>query len=249
MQYPRLIGHRCCRGLAPENTLAALEAAKQWGLTCVEFDVRLTRSGEVVVFHDDTLERTTNGKGALDDYTYAEVAALDAGTWFSASFVHEKIPLFSDYLKKIADAGLMANVEIKSLPGKEAQTASAVYEVLEAFKKSMQRDPSSMQDAVIISSFEVPALAWFHAQAPYYPLALLLDTMRPDWLLLCESLNCKALHLSDAIITEDIAKAVKAESQLQLAVYTVNDAERASQLWDWGVDAIFTDYPDRMAVD
>jgi glycerophosphoryl diester phosphodiesterase len=114
---PPLIAHRGASAYAPENTLAAFIKAQQLGVRWVEFDVMLTRCGEVVVIHDETLERTTDGVGEVSHYPYSYLQTLDAGSWFGAQFKGEKIPTLKEVLVFLAQHSMCVNVEVKAQAG------------------------------------------------------------------------------------------------------------------------------------
>jgi glycerophosphoryl diester phosphodiesterase len=112
-KLPSLIGHRGCK-LAPENTLAAIRKAHELGAQAVEVDVQCSRDGQLVVCHDDRLDRTTDGHGRLTDYNWAELSQLDAGSWFSPQYKGERLPLLSQVLQTAQQLGLLVVVEIKA---------------------------------------------------------------------------------------------------------------------------------------
>src|SRR3990167_5946440 len=104
-----LIAHRGASAYAPENTLVAFDEARLLGARCIEFDVMMCKDGELFVFHDDKLTRTSNGKGDFHDATSEYILRLDAGSWFSPRFVGEKIPSFSEVLQWLIRHRLQAN--------------------------------------------------------------------------------------------------------------------------------------------
>lgn len=120
---PPIIAHRGASKYTPENTFAAFRKAKELGINWVEFDVMLTADGEVVVIHDETLERTTNGTGAVIAQAYSYLRTLDAGSWFDPSFANEKIPTLREVIKLLNELDMFANIEIKAQSGNEETTA------------------------------------------------------------------------------------------------------------------------------
>lgn len=109
----RICGHRGNMRHAPENTLAALRSARDGGATACEIDVRLTADGRLVLMHDITLERTTNGTGLVRAHTLSEIAALDAGSWFGARFAGEPVPTLEAALKLTRELSLILRIELK----------------------------------------------------------------------------------------------------------------------------------------
>ena len=128
--FGRVIGHRGAAARAPENTLAGLRGAKQLGCEAVEFDVRLTADGGLVLCHDATLDRTTTGHGRVSARSLAEVRDYDAGVRFNPAFAGERVPTLNEALLLAAELDLAANVEIKADRGRDYATAAAVTAVL-----------------------------------------------------------------------------------------------------------------------
>jgi glycerophosphoryl diester phosphodiesterase len=231
--YPRVIAHRGGGALAPENTLAALDKGAQFGMTMVEFDAKLSHDGRPFLLHDDRVERTSNGHGAAAAMTYAELAALDAGTWFDPVFAGETMPTLEAVAHRCRVLGLAANVELKPCPGTDSATGLRVARETAHLWAEVQPPP-------LLSSFSVEALEAARIAAPDLPRGLLLDDIPENWLEQARRLECVSLHanhrkLSPALVTEILA------AGLWLMVYTVNQPERALELKQWGVDAICTD--------
>lgn len=232
---PRIIAHRGASRLAPENTIAAINAAAENGAQALELDAQITSDGVCVVFHDESLERCTNGRGRLADKTLAELAALDAGGWYSQAFAGEGIPRLDTALQNIARLGLALNLEIKPAPGLEAQTGRAVAETI--------RDAWPGDRAVLVSSFSTVALDAFRDRLENWGrvgYALICDRVPEDWGDRLSALQARALHCRHDAVTSEVAAAVH-DAGCRLHVYTVNDPARARALFDMGVDAIFTD--------
>lgn len=110
---PLVVGHRGFRTQYPENTMVAFDAAVKAGAKMIELDVHFTKDHELVVIHDDKVNRTTNAKGVVGDYTLAEIKKMDAGSWFHARFADERIPTLKEVLRAMAQR-VMINIEIKS---------------------------------------------------------------------------------------------------------------------------------------
>src|SRR3972149_9393656 len=112
-----VIAHRGFSGQAPENTLASFKKARELGSDMIELDVRFSKDGHMVVMHDDTLDRTTNGRGKVADYTLKELKQLDAGSWFAPQFSDERIPNLNEVLE-LAKGKILVNIEIGTPSGK-----------------------------------------------------------------------------------------------------------------------------------
>lgn len=124
--YPRAIAHRGAGKLAPENTLAAFRHGAGFGYRMFEFDVKLSGDGVAVLLHDATLERTTSGHGRIDALSFGQIAQLDAGSWHSPAFAGEPVPTLAAVARYLRANGLLANIEIKPVPGTEWRTGAAL---------------------------------------------------------------------------------------------------------------------------
>ena len=238
IRFPRVIGHRGAAGHAPENTLGGLRKAAELGATWVEFDVALTRDDVPVLLHDETLERTTDGTGKVAERTFQEISRLDAGAWFGDAFAGERIPRLDAAIALLDTLGLCANVEIKPTKGRARKTGRIVGQMI------AEKWPKSLR-APVFSSFTTEALAAARETAPMIPRGLLMHRMRRDWRKQAESLECLSVHCNHRILNADRARRIR-DAGYHLLAYTVNDAPRALQLADWGVDSVFSDFPDRI---
>lgn len=229
---PPIIAHRGLSALAPENTLSAFLKAKECGIQWVEFDVMTVASGEVIVFHDDTLDRTTNGIGQVIAQSYENIKPLDAGSWFHPSFKEEKIPTLQEVLSLLSLHQMSANIEIKAFPGQEFAVVDAVFDILADFKNM----------PILLSSFSLQALHYARKRSKEIWIGCLFDEWQSDWETICRDLNALSLHVNQLILNPRRAQMIKATHRLLLA-YTVNDPLRAKELFAFGVDAIFSDCP------
>ncbi len=236
--YPhRLIAHRGGGTLAPENTLAGIREGHARGYRAVEFDVMLAREDVPVLMHDDTLERTTNGKGPLAEASAAQLSLLDAGSWKDARFKGEPVPLFEAAAQLCVDMGLFANVEIKPFAPGGAAVARTTG-MLAALVS--QRFWGEQPHEVLLSSFSAEALAAARLAAPGLPRAALFDAVPQDWPGRLAAADCVALHCNWRKLTPALAAAIKSAGY-GLMCWTVNEPQCAQELFDWGVDAVCTD--------
>jgi len=233
---PPVIGHRGAAGAAPENTLAALRKAKELGAPWVEFDVRLTQDGRVILLHDDRIDRTTDGKGAALDLSFEEIRRFDAGKWFSPEFSGETVPAFEEAISCLAELGLGANIELKPAYGTEVATAEAVAGLLRSHWPDHLPLP-------LVSSFAPLAIEAFRAVAPEFPRGYLCVWLPRNWRRRVEALSCVTINCDYRRLDRDLVRKVGAEGYPLLA-YTVNDKAKARELLDWGVTSLFTDRPD-----
>lgn len=231
---PPVIAHRGASKLAPENTLAAFRRAKEYGAHWVEFDVMLTKCGEAVVIHDETLERTTNGAGRVADFTYAELLTLDAGSWFSPVFQGEKIPTLKEVILLLNQLPMHANIEIKPCEGFETATVKKVLQVIAECWQ--QKNPP------LISSFSRPVLQDVANFAPTSQLGFLMHEWEEDWREFSDRLNCTSINVNQEILTTENMATLKTSGRYLLS-YTVDDVARARELFSAGVDAVFSNCP------
>lgn len=234
-----VIGHRGAAGYAPENTLVSFNKARELGCCCIEFDVMLSSDGEPFIFHDERLKRTTRSRGEVGKVTAEYLQSLDAGRWFSRSFQGEKIPTLKEAIEWLVHHDMHANIEIKPYPGTMEQTTIAVLAHINRYWPREKESP-------LISSFDEGALSLFHSLAPDIPIGLLLDKWNENWLKKAQDLNCYSVHLSQRITTLKRVTCIK-EAGYKVFVYTVNRKRKARKLLSWGVDALFSDFPDLLS--
>ena len=231
--YPRYVAHRGGGKLAPENTLSAMRAGYAHGYRMVEFDVKLSADGEPFLLHDDTLDRTTDGRGPADALTWAELSKLDAGSWHSAAYAGEPLPTLRAIARWAIANGVACNIEIKPVPGRERETGTAVALAARALWRAAPVPP-------LLSSFAEDALAAARAAVPELHRAQLFEAVPSDWPARLERTQCVGL---DADWRELDAATVAAahRSGYKVLTYTVNDASRITQLLAWEIDTIITD--------
>lgn len=228
---PLVIAHRGASGTAPENTLAAFRRAVVLGADMIELDAQLTRDGEVVVMHDWTLERTTDGTGAVHERTLEELRRLDVGSWFAPAFAGERLPTLREVLGAVA---LPINVELKPV-GDDGLEARAHAVVMGA----------GALGRVVFSSFDESVLARLRVLAPEAAIALLWETPQAaEAVRRAEGVGARALHLRKDAATPGVLAGL-APSGLPIRVWTVNEPGEMASLLAGGVEGIFTDYPER----
>jgi glycerophosphoryl diester phosphodiesterase len=233
----RVIAHRGFSGAAPENTVAAVRAAIDIEADMVEIDVTLSADDHVVVIHDETVDRTTDGTGEVSRFTLAEVQRLDAGSWFDPIFAGETVPTLDEVLVEV-EGLILLNVEIKS----EAVPRGVVGRVASAIRKR------GMVDQVVVSSFSPDALAEMHAVAPEIRTAVLYNKDVHEGLDAVEivtDLGATVFNIKRQRITRKMLRRCR-ERDIPVGIYTVNQPRRMRRLVKKGIDAIFTDHPDRL---
>jgi glycerophosphoryl diester phosphodiesterase len=228
---PRILAHRGGGSLAPENTLGAIRLGASLGFKGVEFDVMLAGDGTPVVIHDETLERTTNGRGNVADTPYSVLSRLNAGNG-------EPVPSFEQAARLCRELGLWANVEIKPAKGHERATGEAVAKMA----ADLWRDADVLP---VLSSFSSDALARARDVSPGLPRGLLVGKVPVDWGPRLRELACVALHCDHRHLAQASAAEIRAAGYA-LLVYTVNEAADARRLFEWPVDCVVTDALDRI---
>jgi glycerophosphoryl diester phosphodiesterase len=232
---PIIFGHRGARNYAPENTLAAFTSALELGAAGIELDTQLTSDGHVVVHHDGTVDRTTNGHGKLSSLSLAELRELDAGSSFSEKFRGQKIPTLDEAFETIGKRAVI-NVELKNLTTPFDNLAEKVCEVIRRH---------GLQKNILFSSF----LPWNLKKAAHFlpevPRGLI--TLKGRWGVWGRSFGFNfgdydALHpyLSD-VTAQQVQRVHKLKRRIN--VWTVNREEDIRRLFSWGVDGIITDDP------
>ncbi len=160
---PVIIAHRGASGVAPENTLPSIDSALAAGADYIEIDVHLTKDNAVMVMHDETVNRTTNGKGKLTNMTSSEVRLLDAGSWFSKEFTGVKVPLFEEVIRHINGRAKLL-IEIK----KRKQYKNIEKEIIDIIRRNKAEDWCEIQ------SFNDEALEMINKIAPKIKLHKLI---------------------------------------------------------------------------
>ena len=216
-----IIGHRGAAGLEPENTLRSFARALEIGVDAIELDVYYV-DGHLVVIHDDTLERTTNGRGEVMATSFDALRRLDAGHG-------ERIPTLEEVFTAMP-SGFTVNVELKGKGTAEPVARSvAEHDHIEA----------------LVSSFDHPELTRFHAAAPNVRVAPLFHRESAKIFDVADALGAWSINLSEKLATAERLADI-ADRGYRSLVYTINDPAVAERLRDDGAGGIFTDYPDRM---
>lgn len=236
LDMPAVIGHRGAAAYAPENTLASLREAKARGAAWVEFDVKLSGDGRLILMHDDDLRRTAGLEARVAATPFDVIRALDAGAWFGPSYRHERVPDFAAAIDELRRLGLGANVEIKPCPGREVETAIAVVDALDRGWPDELPTP-------LLSSFRDAALVAAQQKAPHWPRALLIDAIDERWQARAEAVGAVGINTNGNKLQAAQATRIKNAGYL-LGVYTINESRKAVALRSAGADAIITDAPD-----
>ena len=229
-QTPIIIGHRGAAAHAPENTLASIREAANQGVTIVEFDATISgdHPPQAIIIHDDTLDRTTNGTGAVDKTPFTALRQLDAGDG-------ERIPTLQEIIAEVHRLGMTANVEIKVAPDRDRETAEAVMADLIRYWPEQAAPP-------VVSSLSIEALEIAQRERPDWPRGIVLRYKPDNWRELADRLDLAIISYNVGIETPDEIDKLFASGR-HIMAFTVNDAEQARALLERGVAGIFTDTP------
>ncbi len=237
---PLVLAHRGASAHAPENTLLAFELALKQGAHGIELDAKLSADGEVVVIHDASVERTTNGQGQVSQLNLTALRELDAGSFFSDQFQSEKIPTLAEVFETFGKHAII-NVELTNYKTPRDRLADRVCELVQRF---------GLQDSVLFSSFLPSNLTRTRSLLPDTPRGLLALGGWMGWWARSFGFNFgdyQALHpgLGDAT-PQQVARVHRLKRRIH--VWTVNSAEDMRRLIGRGVDGIITDDP-KLAMD
>ena len=197
LKLPKVIGHRGAAAYAPENTLEGIHTAADMNIEWVELDVKLTKDDVPIIFHDDELDRTTNGSGLVREKTYEEIRQIEAGSWYGESFTGIKIPTLEEAIEVLINRNLGLNLEIKPCPGREKETTEAALDVLSLYWDD--------HDRLLISSFEPVSLEAAQHVAGDWSRGLLLapegeeGVINPEWKDMADYLDVKTVNIGTKI--------------------------------------------------
>jgi len=234
-----IAGHRGAASLAPENTLAGFKKALQSGVKWIELDTQLSADNTPIIFHDETVDRCTNGKNKVADLTLEQLQALDAGSWFAEEFAGEKIQSLEQTLVFFIANDLCMNLEIKI--HHDHQVKPLIDNVAKVLEKM-----NFPYDKLIISSFSALALKHCRQVLPTVRLGYISEHEPRAILATLKAINLYSVHIDYKILTEEMAKEI-IQSGLKLMIWTLNDLQQASKFRSWGVEMIITDKPDVFA--
>lgn len=233
----KVVAHRGNSSVAPQNTLAALEAAWRAQADAIEVDVHLTADRQVVVIHDDTVDATTDGTGAVSGLTLDQVRELDAGAWFSSAFAGQPVPTFTELLAFVEcrDLGLLLEV-------KGAWTVADVRLVTEPLRAA------GLTERVVAQSFEASTVAALRDAAPGLRRALLLEERPPDGVdALADELGAVAVNPDGSLLLSDPGFVARQHAAGRaVAVWTLDEPRMWATAAELGVDAVITNRPDRL---
>lgn len=230
-----IISHRGGRSWAPENTLAAFKMSLDIGVDAIEFDVHRCASGELVVIHDEMINRTTNGVGYVKDISYAELKRLDAGSWWGKGetrFAGERIPLLEEVLD-LVDGRALLNIELKNAPVGYPDLEDDLISILENYRH---------RDKILVSSFDHKLMRDLNKKDESLKIALLADAIFVDMIALARQIGATFWHPCFGSLRSECVEEAH-EVGIRVNAWTINEAREWKLAIDWGIDGIVTDDP------
>lgn len=230
-----IFAHRGFSGNYPENTMLAFQKMTETGCAGTEMDVQMTKDGALVVIHDETLDRTTNGTGWIKDLTLAEVRAVDADGRFGGKVPHQKIPTLEEYFDFVKDTNMITNIELKTSIYQYPGIEKAVIDMIDRF---------GLRDRVWLSSFNHYTILRCKEIAPEISGGLLINCWIKDVGEYAKKLGAQTVNAeTEFLLEKEIVDDIHAHGVLAQA-WTVNEPEQVRGLLDNGVDYIISNYPD-----
>ncbi|MCM3722946.1 glycerophosphodiester phosphodiesterase [Solibacillus isronensis] len=232
------VAHRGATAYAPENTIAAFDLAVDMKADYIEIDVQRSKDGELVLIHDTTVDRTTDGTGKVGDLTFKQLRSLDAGSWKGEQFTGEPIPTFEEVLDLYrGKVGILIELKAPELyPGIEEQVAAALIE------RNLDKPQN---EKIIIQSFNFESIKKMDQLLPQVPIGVLTSNRADTTLEALQEFSTYSdwFNPSYGIVTEELVNQVHSLG-MQIGSWTVRSQEAADFLFEMGVDAIISDYPD-----
>ena len=234
----QICAHRGASGAYPENTRSAFDAAASAGAGWIETDIQCLADGELVIFHDAHLGRTTPGSAPVTSLSWPDIAELDVGSWKAGTFASERPLRCEDLIAWQTEAsdrpGIVWEVKCEDDPQAVAAAAGALTQRL--------RDAGDHR--CIVSSFSRDVLVALRPQLPSIPIALIAEALPEDGVAFCQEHGLEGIHLDGHQLTQESAQAVL-DAGLALRCYTINGRNEAERLVALGVSMIMTDFPER----
>lgn len=236
---PICYGHRGARGHAPENTLLAFALAFDLGADGIECDAQLSADGQLIIIHDGTVNRTTTGRGAVRDLSFEALRQLDAGAG-------QRIPTLDETLALVGARSGQINLELKAESDDEALLVAQA--VAARLAELAEDDP--LRRRLIASSFSLPAVAEIKRRLPWLRVGALFGGRawtRQTMIARAQELDAEAIHPHPRILTAETVHAAH-DAGLRVNVWTANRWATIRQIIAWGVDGVFSDFPERVVI-
>ena len=230
----KVYGHRGYSGRYPENTMLSFQKAIEAGADGIELDVQLTKDGEVVIIHDETIDRTTDGTGFVKDYTLEELRKFNAAAKWNGQFGFQPIPTFEEYCKWASENNVYTNVEIKSGVYYYEQIEEKTLEIVRKY---------NLSDNILFSSFLHSSVTLLRKLAPEIRCGALVENEglhNPGFY--CDKFDFQCFHPGKQCMDKADVDSCK-QYGIEVNVWTVNDMDSLERLCEWGVDGLITNFP------
>ena len=229
------IAHRGFSGKYPENTMLAFQKALEAGAEGIEFDVHLTKDGQLVIIHDELLDRTTDGKGLVVEHTLEELRRLDASAEFAGVYGKNQIPTLEEYFRLIEGREFFTNIELKTGIIWYPEIEKKVLEVIDCFGR---------RGDTVISSFNHFSVLRMKELAPDIVCGFLEESRIIAPAAYCQRHGIECWHPLCYDMTEDVVRELKA-ANITINAWTVNRREDMEDMLRKGIDGVITNFPDR----
>jgi len=239
---PIIYGHRGARGHAPENTLLAFALAFDLGADAIECDVQRSSDDQLVIIHDETINRTTDGRGKVRETPFETLRALNAGVRWNTP---QCIPTLAETLALVEARGGAMNLEVKADSRDDALATAAVVE------GTLAELDEPLRARLMVSSFELAAVEWLTARLPWLRVGALFtgsQWRKDDMVARALDLGVEALHANLSLVTPDLVERAQSAG-LRVNVWTANRWATIRKLLTLGVDGIFSDVPERVVIE
>lgn len=228
--------HRGFSGKYPENTMLAFKKAIEVGADGAELDVHFTKDHELVIIHDETIDRTTSGSGYVVDFTYDELSKFNAYGNFKGKYEFQKIPTLREYFELVKPVdGFMTNIELKTGINDYPGIEKAVLELIDEF---------DLRDRIIISSFNHFSVMRFKALAPEMKCGFLEESRIIDFGAYAKKYGVEYVHPMHWNLTDDVIDEI-GKNGIGINTWTVNDEKYMRRLIEKGINAIIGNFPDK----
>lgn len=224
--------HRGASAYAPENTMAAFKKAFQIGANGIELDLQKTKDGKIVIFHDNKIDKKSNGTGKISDYTYKELLEFDFGSWFSNEFENEKIVLFEDFMKEVSDKNLILAIELKE-EGIEKETLEIINEYYD-------------KDNIFITSFIYNALSNVRKLDKNIKIGWLIkEEINQKNILEFIKISGNQICPPANLVSDDGIKLAR-KNNLSVRLWGVSNEEIMNKVFNLDIDGMTVNFPDKL---
>ncbi|WAA10468.1 glycerophosphodiester phosphodiesterase [Fervidibacillus albus] len=230
----QIFAHRGSSGTRPENTMVAFYEAERNMADGIELDVQLTKDGKVVIIHDEKVDRTTDGKGYVKDFTLDELQKLNAGFFFQSGKFPDKIPTLEQFFHWFQRTEMICNIELKTKTVTNHELEEKVIAIIRAY---------GLDDRIILSSFNHYAIVYTYRLAPHIETApLFMEGLYMPWIY-AQSIQAKAIHPYYKVAPKTLVQMSEKEG-VKVRPFTVNQEKNIKMFMEAGASAVITDYPE-----